>query len=273
MGYAVSGVPLIMGILNVTPDSFSDGGIYFDQSRAVKRGLSMLAEGASIIDVGGESTRPGADPVPADVELERVIPVIRELAKSVRVSVDTKKAEVARRAIEAGATVVNDISASLGSIAAEYGVGWVAMHMQGDPKTMQVSPKYEDPVNEIGDFLRGVVQWATEIGVGEMWIDPGIGFGKTVTDNLLLLRQLHQFASIGVPILVGLSRKRFLGGLSRSDSRGDSPLEPTQRLGQSVAGALLSVMQGAQVVRVHDVRATRIALDGLLLCRDGYGRG
>nr|MDA8080527.1 dihydropteroate synthase [Actinomycetota bacterium] len=201
----------IMAILNVTPDSFSDGGRFFDVGSAIERGHQLAAMGADIIDVGGESSRPGAAPVPLEEELRRVIPVISELSKSYRVSVDTFKPEVASRAVEAGATLVNDISASLAAVAAEYDVGWVAMHMQGSPQTMQRNPHYEDVVGEVFDYLQGKVDWARDLGVKDLWADPGIGFGKNLTHNLALLAGLDQLSKLGVPILVGTSRKAFLG--------------------------------------------------------------
>src|SRR5437660_8681479 len=204
---------LVMGVLNVTPDSFSDGGRWLDPEAAVAHGLALVAEGADVVDVGGESTRPGAEPVPADEELRRVVPVVEVLAPHVRVSVDTRKAVVAGSAIAVGATLVIDVSASLHAVAAAGGVGWVAMHMQGDPRTMQQAPSYDDVVMEVRDFLVARADAAERAGVDEVWIDPGIGFGKTVSHNLTLLKHLRVLADTGRPVLVGTSRKSFLGKL------------------------------------------------------------
>src|SRR5215207_8728037 len=182
-----------MGILNVTPDSFSDGGRFLDPEVAIDHGRAMVREGAAIVDVGGESTRPGAEPVETAEELRRVVPVVEALARELRVSIDTTKPEIARAAVAAGATLVNDVSASLGGLAAELGVGWVAMHMQGEPRTMQAAPHYDDVVDEVLAFLVGRAEAAQRAGVEEVWIDPGIGFGKTAAHNLSLLRHLNRF--------------------------------------------------------------------------------
>jgi len=200
-----------MGVLNVTPDSFADGGLYLDAERAVAHGLEMARQGADVIDVGGESSRPGAEPVSLGEELRRVVPVIEALAPHVRVSVDTVKPAVAEAAVAAGATLLNDISASLWPVAAQSGVGWVAMHMQGAPRTMQRDPRYDDVVTEVHTFLRDRAHAALEAGVGEVWVDPGIGFGKTATHNLTLLHHLPELVAEGLPVLVGTSRKSFLG--------------------------------------------------------------
>jgi dihydropteroate synthase len=242
-----------MGILNVTPDSFSDGGLYLDPDAAVAHGLEMVAEGADIVDVGGESTRPGAQPVGEDEERRRVVPVIAALAPSVRVSVDTRHASVAEAAVEAGATLVNDVSASLSSVAAAAGVGWVAMHMKGEPRTMQADPTYDDVVGEVRAFLVERAEAALAAGVREVWIDPGIGFGKTAEHNLTLLRRLDELVASGYPVVVGTSRKSFLGRLT-----GGAPVE--DRVEASVATALWSLERGARMVRVHDVAATRAAV-------------
>ena len=235
-----------MGVLNVTPDSFSDGGRWLDPEAAVTHGLRMVAEGADVIDVGGESTRPGAEPVPVDEELRRVLPVVEALAGHVRVSIDTRKAEVAEAAIEAGATLVNDVSASLAPVAAAGGAGWVAMHMQGDPRTMQQAPAYDDVVAEVRAFL---VDRASSAGVDEVWIDPGIGFGKTHEHNLTLLRRLGELVDTGLPVVVGTSRKAFLGRLTGGAGVDD-------RVEASIATAAWSLSQGAAMVRVHDVAPT-----------------
>jgi dihydropteroate synthase len=240
---------LIMGVLNVTPDSFSDGGRYLDRDAAVAHGLRLVAEGADVVDVGGESTRPGAEPVDADVEAERVVPVVAALAPHVRVSIDTRKAAVAEAAIEAGATLVNDVSASLWPVAAAAGTGWVAMHMQGTPPTMQDRPRYGDVVGEVRAFLAGRAAEARAAGVEEVWIDPGIGFGKTAAHNLALLRGLPALVAVGEPVLVGTSRKGFLGALTGGASVDD-------RLEASVATAVWAMTRGAAMVRVHDVAAT-----------------
>jgi dihydropteroate synthase len=242
-----------MGVLNVTPDSFSDGGRYLDPELAVAHGLALVAEGADVVDVGGESTRPGAGPVDEAEERRRVVPVIEALAPSVRVSVDTRSAAVAEAAVAAGATLVNDVSASLWPVAAEVGAGWVAMHMRGEPVTMQEAPRYDDVVAEVGAFLQERAARARAAGVEEVWIDPGIGFGKTLEHNLALLRSLDRLVAGGVPVVVGASRKGSLGQLT-----GGAPVD--DRLEASVATAVWAVEQGAAMVRVHDVAATVRAL-------------
>ncbi len=235
-----------MGVLNVTPDSFSDGGRWLDPAAAVAHGLQMVAEGADVVDVGGESTRPGAEPVPVDEELRRVLPVVEALAPHVRVSIDTRKAEVAEAALGAGATIVNDVSATLAPVAKAAGAGWVAMHMQGDPATMQQAPAYDDVVAEVTAFL---VARAGAAGIDEVWIDPGIGFGKTLAHNLSLLRHLDRLVATGYPVLVGTSRKTFLGRLTGGAGADD-------RVEASVATAAWALSQGASMVRVHDVAPT-----------------
>ena len=253
--------PLVMGVVNVTPDSFSDGGLFLDHEAAVAHGLSLIAEGADVIDVGGESTRPGADPVPVDEELRRVIAVVDGLVEHTRVSIDTRRPEVAEAAIAAGATLVNDVSASLHEVvaAAGPGVGWVAMHMTGDPRTMQRDPRYDDVVADVRAFLLERAERARADGVEEVWIDPGIGFGKTASHNLgPSLRHLAAFVETGYPVLVGASRKRFLGRLTAtSDGRAEGELTPPDdRAEASVATAVWAMVQGVSMVRVHDVRAT-----------------
>ena len=241
----------------MTPDSFSDGGRWLDPDTAVAHGLEMVAEGADIVDVGGESTRPGADPVPEDEEARRVLPVIEALAPHVRVSIDTRRPGVAEKAVAAGATLVNDVSASLARVAAEAGVGWVAMHMRGEPRTMQQAPAYGDVVSEVRIFLVDRAERAREAGVSEVWIDPGIGFGKTAAHNLTLLRGLRSLVATGWPVLVGASRKSFLG-LVTADAGGSAPAE--DRVEASLATAVWAFDQGAAMVRVHDVRPTVHAL-------------
>ncbi|MCX7620916.1 MAG: dihydropteroate synthase [Acidimicrobiales bacterium] len=258
---------LVMGILNVTPDSFSDGGRYLDPDAAVARGVELFEEGADVVDVGGESTRPGAEPVPVDEELARVVPVIKELAsrRLGRISVDTTKPEVARAAVEAGATLINDVSASLHGVAAEAGVGWIAMHRRGTPKTMQDDPRYDDVVAEVVEFLEQRARVGVAAGVDEIWLDPGIGFGKTVAHNLLLLRHVDRLADLGFPLVVGTSRKAFLGLLLQQADRADRPVPPGDRLEGSLATAVWAYLSGASMVRVHDVRATvqAVAVVGL----------
>ena len=241
--------PLVMGVLNVTPDSFSDGGRFLDRERAVARGLAMVAEGADVVDVGGESTRPGAEPVDEAEERRRVVPVVEALAPHVRVSVDTSKASVARAAVAAGATLVNDVSSSLHHVAAEEGVGWVAMHMRGTPRSMQDDPAYVDVVAEVRSFLVARATEAVAMGVDEVWVDPGIGFGKLARHNLLLLRHLGPLVDCGFPVVVGTSRKSFLGALAGGAG-------PDDRLEGSLATAAFAMVSGAAMVRVHDVAAT-----------------
>jgi dihydropteroate synthase len=248
-----------MGVVNVTPDSFSDGGRFVDPDRAIDHARRLVAEGAAVIDVGGESSRPGAEPVDAATEVARVLPVVEALAGEVRVSIDTAKAEVARRAIDAGATLVNDITASLHPVAAEAGVGWVAMHMQGEPRTMQRSPHYRDVASEVLAHLVERASQARRAGVEEVWIDPGIGFGKTADHNWALLAAMPRFAASGFPVVVGTSRKAFLGALF-----GDpDPVPVHDRLEGSVVTALRAVADGATMVRVHDVAATVAALEAV----------
>jgi dihydropteroate synthase len=246
----------------VTPDSFSDGGRWFDPAAAIAHGERLIAEGAAIVDVGGESTRPGAEPVDEAEELRRVVPVVAALAPLVRVSVDTTKAAVARAAVAAGATLINDVSASLHLVAAECGVGWVAMHRQGTPATMQTAPHYDDVVAEVHDYLVAKADAAEQAGVVEVWVDPGIGFGKTTSHNLRLLAHLDHLVAAGRPVLVGVSRKRFVGELlARSDRKGapgpDGDTVPADaRLDGSLTFATHAMASGVAAVRVHDVLAT-----------------
>ena len=255
---------LIMGIVNVTPDSFYDGGRRFDAGQAVAHGLAMAASGADIVDIGGESSRPGAEPVSAGDELARVIPVIESLRQqsAVPISIDTYKAQVARAALDAGADIVNDISAlrfdsAMTSVIAEEKVPVILMHMQGTPRTMQAEPRYQDVVREVRDFLAAQLYEALDAGVAPqaIVIDPGIGFGKNLEHNLQLLRGLPALAALGQPLLVGVSRKAFIGKILN--------LEPDQRLEGSLAAAVAAVLAGANILRVHDVaesaKAARIA--------------
>ena len=248
-----------MGIVNVTPDSFSDGGRHATTDAAVEHALRLVAEGADLLDIGGESTRPGATPVAHSVELERVIPVLERLRDcGVPLSVDTRHPEVMRAAIDSGAAMVNDVNALQAQgalqICARAGVGVCLMHMQGDPQSMQINPQYRDVVAEVKTFLSGRVAAAERAGIAreQIVIDPGFGFGKTLQQNLALLRNLQALRLPGVPILAGLSRKSVLGAIiGKSDD---------ERMVASAAAALLAVQHGASVVRVHDVKATRNAL-------------
>jgi dihydropteroate synthase len=250
--------PLIMGVVNVTPDSFSDGGRYLDHAAAIAHGRAAAADGADWVDVGGESTRPRAEPVPVDEELRRVVPVIEALASDgVAVSVDTRKADVARAAVDAGARMVNDVSASLADVAAAAGAAFVAMHMLGDPRTMQDDPTYSDVVVDVRDFLVERAEAARAAGVADVWLDPGIGFGKTLAHNLDLLANLDVLVATGYPVLVGTSRKAMLGTLAaRADGPGAPVPPPRDRLEGSVATAVWAMRHGAAMVRVHDVAAT-----------------
>jgi dihydropteroate synthase len=241
-----------MGVLNVTPDSFSDGGRWLDPAAAIAHGRQLIDDGADIVDVGGESTRPGAQPVPVDEELRRVLPVVEALAGEVTVSIDTRKETVARAAVRAGATIVNDVSASLWQVAAESGAGWVAMHMPADPSVMQQHAVYEDVVSEVLYFLLAKAERARAEGVERVWIDPGIGFGKTGRHNLLLLRHIDRFVASGWPVLVGTSRKSFLGALAPGAD--GAPAGPDDRLEATVATSVWAMTRGVDVVRVHDVR-------------------
>ncbi len=248
-----------MGVINVTPDSFSDGGRFLDAAAAIEHARRLIAEGADIVDIGGESTRPGAQPVDAAQELHRVLPVIRALRDaSVPVAVDTLKPEVMRAAFAEGASIVNDISAlrapgALDAVSASD-AGICLMHLQGEPRTMQAAPHYEDVVREVKSFLLERMSAAAAAGIaGErVVVDPGFGFGKTVAHNLELLRRLRELAELGAPVLVGLSRKSTLGAITGRPA--------DERLAASVAAALLAVQRGATIVRVHDVAATRDAL-------------
>lgn len=246
---------LVMGVLNVTPDSFSDGGRHAEAGAAVARGLEMAAEGADLVDVGGESTRPGAAPVGAEEELRRVIPVVRDLAAAgLLISIDTRKAGVAAAALEAGAVAVNDISAlgdpAMAGVVAEAGAGLVLLHMQGTPATMQDNPLYEDVVDEVARYLadRAAAAEAAGIDPACLCLDPGIGFGKALEHNLALLRGIPELVNLGYPVLVGASRKRFLAGIL-------GPVPPAERDAASAAAQVLAIAGGAAVIRVHNVVA------------------
>jgi dihydropteroate synthase len=254
-------VTRVMGVLNVTPDSFSDGGLWLDPAVAVAHGREMVAAGADVIDVGGESTRPGATPVDEAEELRRVLPVVEALAGEVTVSIDTRKPRVARAAVAAGARIVNDVSADLWPVAAEAGVGWVAMHMPADPSVMQRHAIYSDVVTEVRDYLVRRAQTARAAGVGDVWIDPGIGFGKTAEHNLLLLHHLDLLVDTGWPVIIGTSRKTFLGRLGPGAD--GTPALPDDRLEGTVATTTWAITRGVDMVRVHDVtpavQAVRLA--------------
>ncbi|HEY8465939.1 MAG TPA: dihydropteroate synthase [Solirubrobacterales bacterium] len=249
-----------MGIVNVTPDSFSDGGLFLDPEAAIAHGRELLEQGADIVDVGGESTRPGAEPVPADVERERTEPVVAALAgDGATVSIDTSKVEVARAALDAGAAIVNDVTAlrgepELADLCAERGCTVVLMHMLGTPRTMQDDPRYDDVIDDIRRFLAERIEYAVGRGIAEerIWIDPGIGFGKTLDHNLELLDRLDEFRVLGRPVLIGTSRKSFLGKLTGR--------EPRDRLGGTIASNVLAYLRGAEIFRVHDVAPVRDAL-------------
>ncbi len=248
-----------MGILNVTPDSFSDGGRYLQPEAAVEHALAMLDEGADIIDVGGESTRPGADPVAFEVEFERVLPVVEALAGRCRIAIDTRHEKVARAAVAAGAGIINDVSAELWPVAAELEVGWIAVHMKGEPATMQRAPVYHDVVTEVRQYLIERATKAAEAGVTELWIDPGFGFGKTFRHNLTLMANIDRLADTGFPVAIGTSRKAMLGQmLARSDGA-DQQIPPEGRLVGSVVTATYAMLMGASLVRVHDVKAAKQA--------------
>lgn len=253
-----------MGVVNVTPDSFSDGGRFLDHAAAIAHARRLVAEGADWVDVGGESTRPRAEPVPVDDELARVLPVVEVLAADgIAVSIDTRKAPVARAAVAAGARLVNDVSASLAEVAAETGAGFVAMHMLGDPRTMQDDPAYDDVVEDVRAYLVERADAARAAGVDDVWIDPGIGFGKTLDHNLDLLANLDVLVATGYPVLVGTSRKAMLGALAaRADPGGLIP-PASDRLEGSVATAVWALRCGAAMVRAHDVAATVQALEAV----------
>jgi dihydropteroate synthase len=252
----ISSKTQIMGILNITPDSFSDGGLHFDKTRAVEACLRMVDDGADIIDIGGESTRPGSDPVSLDEELRRTLPVIESVASKVKVpiSIDTYKANVARRALDAGASLVNDISGlrydpEMPAVIARYSVPVVIMHMKGNPKDMQKDPTYNALIPEILEYFRSRIAFAVNAGIPEdrIIIDPGIGFGKTFDHNLEILNNLSKFTALGRPVLIGPSRKAFIGKILD-----DAPA--ADRIEGTAAAVAVSIMQGASIVRVHDVK-------------------
>jgi dihydropteroate synthase len=245
---------LLMGILNITPDSFSDGGQFFDTEKAIAHGLKMAADGVAIIDVGAESTRPGAEIVPADEQIKRAIPVIKSLSKKINVpiSIDTYNYNIAKASLEAGAAMINDITAlsdcAMAELAAERQVPIVLMHIQGTPKTMQAEPKYNDVVSEVLSFLLERAKRAEQFGIpkGQIFIDPGIGFGKTLEHNLLLLKNIDKFVETGYRVLVGPSRKAFIGKITGKEN-------PADRIFGTAAAVALCASAGVSIVRVHDV--------------------
>jgi len=266
-------VPIVMGVVNVTPDSFSDGGRFFDADVAIAHGIELASEGAAILDIGGESTRPGAEPVSEEEELRRVVPVVEGLAGQGdwEVSIDTAKRAVAEGALDAGAAIVNDVTAlradsGMAELVAQRGAGCCLMHMLGEPRTMQDAPRYDDVVSEVKGFLEERLAFAVDAGVAEekVWLDPGIGFGKSVEHNLELLRRLDELVAIGRPIVVGTSRKSFLGKLA-----GGRP--ESGRLPGTIATNVLALERGASVFRVHDVAAVADALTvtAAVLAREG----
>jgi dihydropteroate synthase len=255
----VSAVYEIMGVINVTPDSFSDGGSFEDAGAAIAHGRRLAAEGAAILDVGGESTRPGADPVPVEEELHRILPVVEGLTGAARVSIDTMKLAVAQAAVDAGASYVNDVSAfrndpDLAGFVADRGLDCCLMHMLGEPRTMQRDPRYGDVVADVKAFLEERMNAAIAAGVNEerIQLDPGIGFGKTLAHNLELLRRLHELTELGRPLVIGTSRKSFLGRITGRDV--------TERVHGTTATCVLALERGATVFRVHDVAAAADAL-------------
>jgi dihydropteroate synthase len=253
----------LMGVVNVTPDSFSDGGLYLDSEAAIAHGIELSDDGAAILDIGGESTRPGADPVPVEEELRRVIGVIEGLVEArpaARLSIDTSKSAVARAALDAGATLVNDVTALRGdpeiaSVIAAAGAGCCLMHMLGEPRTMQDDPRYEDVVAEVKAFLKERIAYAVAAGIDEqrILVDPGIGFGKTVEHNLELVRRLDELVALGRPVVIGTSRKSFLGKLTGRP-------DPADRVPGTIATCVLALERGARIFRVHDVSLVHDAL-------------
>jgi len=252
--------PVVMGVVNVTPDSFSDGGEWLDPQAAIAHGRELVAQGAAILDVGGESTRPGAEPVGEAEELRRVLPVLEGLADAgVRLSIDTSKAAVAAAALDAGATIVNDVTALRGdvrmaAVVAERGCVVCLMHMLGEPRTMQLDPRYDDVVDEVRAFLAARLEHAIAHGIDEqrVWLDPGIGFGKTIDHNLELLARLDEIVALGRPVVVGTSRKSFLGTITGRDAH--------DRVAGTIATNVLALARGASVFRVHDVAEAHDAL-------------
>jgi dihydropteroate synthase len=264
-----------MGVVNVTPDSFSDGGRFLDAEAAIAHGCRLAAEGADILDVGGESTRPGAEPVPAQDELARVQPVVEGLARAARsldggpvqISVDTRKAQVARIALECGASLVNDVSAlradpAMARVIADAGADCCLMHMRGEPRTMQSEARYDDVVADVKEFLAERLRFAESSGIARerILLDPGIGFAKDESHNLELLRRLHELTELGAPIVIGTSRKTFIGRILARSEGAAEPVDPSRRLAGTIATNVLALERGASVFRVHDVAPVREAL-------------
>jgi len=259
----------IMGVLNITPDSFSDGGKFFTVDDAVTQGYKLFQDGADVIDIGGESTRPFSDAVSAEEEIQRVVPVIERLLEriSIPISIDTTKAGVAEHAIKAGASMINDISSlrfdpEMADVAADYGVPVILMHMLGNPKTMQIEPKYDDLIGQLKAFFENNIDLAEQKGISrsKLIIDPGIGFGKTFDHNLTLINNLHEFKTLNVPILIGTSRKAFIRNLLKDEAMED--VHPQSRIVETgtQASVAAAVLNGAHIVRVHDVASTRITV-------------
>ncbi|MGA7143881.1 MAG: dihydropteroate synthase [Desulfobacterales bacterium] len=259
----------IMGVLNITPDSFSDGGKFFTVDDAVTQGYKLFQDGADVIDIGGESTRPFSDAVSAEEEIQRVVPVIERLLEriSIPISIDTTKAVVAEHAIKAGASMINDISSlrfdpEMADVAADYGVPVILMHMLGNPKTMQIEPKYDDLIGQLKAFFENNIDLAEQKGISrsKLIIDPGIGFGKTFDHNLTLINNLHEFKTLNVPILIGTSRKAFIRNLLKDEAMED--VHPQSRIVETgtQASVAAAVLNGAHIVRVHDVASTRITV-------------
>ncbi|MBI2675395.1 MAG: dihydropteroate synthase [Candidatus Aenigmarchaeota archaeon] len=248
----------ICGVLNVTPDSFSDGGLFMEEKKAIEHAKQLVADGADIIDIGGESSRPGSEPVSAEEELRRVKPVIQSIRKQadVPISIDTCKPEVAEECISLGADVVNDItglaSEVMADVVSRHGVAAVLMHMKGRPRDMQLSPAYENVIKEIFDFFEVRLEKASELGIDKIIIDPGLGFGKTAGHNISIIRNLHAFTKLGRPVMVGPSRKSFIGSIAGG--------APSERLEGTIASCAISVINGANIVRVHDVKECKKAV-------------
>jgi len=247
---------LIMGVLNATPDSFSDGGLFFDKNKAVEHAKQMVEDGADIIDVGGESTRPGSEPISDEDEFARIEPIIKKIAGIAPISVDTYKPYVARKCIGLGAHIINDITGlrnqAMIDLASELKAPIVVMHMKGEPKSMQQNPHYSDAVKEIKDFLRDRILKAKNAGIDNVIVDPGIGFGKTTEHNLQILRRLNEFTELGCPVMAGPSRKSFIGNVTG--------LKVDERLEGTLAAVAIAVMNGANIVRVHDIKQCKRAV-------------
>ncbi len=250
-----AGQTRVMGIVNVTPDSFSDGGRFLDHTKAIEHGRQLLADGADLLDIGGESSRPGASKVPEQEELDRVLPVIEALADDAVISIDTMKSAVATAALDAGASILNDVSASLMQVAAASKTPLITMHMRGTPATMQDNPRYDDVVTEVYDALAASVEAAKAAGVPEIMVDPGVGFGKTAQHNMELLASIDRFAELG-PVLLAVSRKKFVGDIHGRSDQTKGPADVTDRLEGSISLAVAGAMHGVDIVRVHDVRET-----------------